>query len=189
VANIALQRVIDDVPTLRALADPIRMIVLELTMASPDRTWTARELANQVGVTPTNIYYHLNLLERYELLQVRETRVVNGIIEKHYGAAQRDLTFHRRSGDDMDPIRHTTAVVLSELAKQVDLGLASGDMSPNREAPETKRMMISRVNSAIPESRIKEFREELLALTRRFEAENSQDGHRFTIIVAMHPGG
>ena len=51
---------------------------------------------------PTNIYYHLNMLERHDLLQVRDTRVVNGIIEKHYGAGQRNVTFHRQARTTVD---------------------------------------------------------------------------------------
>ncbi|WP_020520777.1 winged helix-turn-helix domain-containing protein [Catelliglobosispora koreensis] len=91
--EILTERVIDDVSTLKALADPVRLGLLDFAMAAPDKTFTAKDLAAHMGVLPTNLYYHLNMLERHGLLAVRETRIVNGIIEKHYGAGQRRLTY------------------------------------------------------------------------------------------------
>ena len=113
-ADMTVERVVDDVSVLKALADPIRLTLLDLTMGDPERTWTARELAVHVGVLPTNIYYHLNMLERQELLQVRDTRVVNGIIEKHYGAGQLNLIFHRRSGEVQDGLREGIAATFNK---------------------------------------------------------------------------
>src|SRR5918999_6516428 len=143
-SDIPHERIIEDVGTLKALADPVRMTLLDLTMAQPERTWTARELAGIVGVLPTNIYYHLNLLERNELLQVRDTRVVNGIIEKHYGAAQRALVFHRRVGEGGDGAREIVAAILNQASDDIDTGLAKGTMKINREAPDTQRVVVSR---------------------------------------------
>lgn len=184
--DIPQERIIEDIGTLKALADPIRMTLLELTMAQPERTWTARELAGIVGVLPTNIYYHLNLLERNDLLQVRDTRIVNGIIEKHYGAGQLSFVFQRRVGEGGEGARELATSLLNQLRDDIDTGLAKGTMKMSREAQDTERVVISRALVDIPEDRIAEFREELLHLVARYEG-TGVPGIRFTVFAAMHP--
>src|SRR5918998_4017431 len=143
-ADIPLERVIEDVSTLKALADPVRMNLVDLAQAEPERTWTARELAGIVGVLPTNIYYHLNMLERNGLLQVRDTRVVNGIIEKHYGAGQRSVVFQRRIGEGGEGQREFVWTLLTELRDEIDTGLFKGTMKMSRDAQDSERALISK---------------------------------------------
>jgi DNA-binding transcriptional ArsR family regulator len=188
VVELTARRVIDDVATLKALADPVRLRILDLAMSEPDRTFTAKEFARTVGVTPTKIYYHLNLLEQHDLVQIRDTRVVNGIIEKHYGAGQLDLTFHRRSGEEeTDSVQQIVSTLLGQVREEITAGLAAGLISPSSEAPDPQRMLVSRTIAEIPEGNLAEFREELLALTRRFQKAGTPNGHRFSVLVAMHP--
>ncbi|MFY1633378.1 helix-turn-helix domain-containing protein [Solwaraspora sp. WMMB335] len=190
--ELLVSRVIEDVATLKALADPIRMRVLELAMSEPERTWTAKELARIVGVPPTKIYYHLNQLEQHELLHIRDTRVVNGIIEKQYGAGQLNLTFHRRSGDEPNSMHEVVATLLEQTRDEIELGLNAGTISGSSEAPDPVRMVLSRGFAEIPVHRIAEFRQELQALMRRFEEaslvrDGDCTGHRFAMLLAMHP--
>lgn len=185
-ADIPRERVIEDVSTLKALADPVRMNLLDLTQAEPERTWTARELAAIVGVLPTNIYYHLNMLERNGLLQVRDTRVVNGIIEKHYGCGQRSVTFQRRVGEGGEGQREVVWALLTEIRDEIDTGLAKGTMKMSREAPNRERALVSTAFVEIPEESIKAFRDELVALVEKYEA-TGVPGVKFKVVAAMHP--
>jgi hypothetical protein len=171
---------------LKALADPIRMTLLDLTMGQPDRTWTARELAAQVGVLPTNIYYHLNMLERHDLLQVRDTRVVNGIIEKHYGAGQYNVTFHRRAGEGHDESRELVLQAIDKVRDEVHDGLKMESMTIDPEAPDSERMMVSTSIVHIPEEQIAGFRAELVQMVNRYEGGPHSDC-RFTVMVAIYP--
>jgi len=185
-ADMTVERVVDDVSVLKALADPIRLTLLDLTMGDPERTWTARELAVHVGVLPTNIYYHLNMLERQELLQVRDTRVVNGIIEKHYGAGQLNLIFHRRSGEVQDGLREGIAATINKARDEIDAGLASGAMSANRDAPDTERMIVSSAVVRIPDTEVANFRDELLEMVHRYKRRKAK-GRKFTVLISLHP--
>ncbi|WP_326554964.1 helix-turn-helix domain-containing protein [Micromonospora sp. NBC_01813] len=190
--ELMVSRVIEDVATLKALADPIRMRVLELAMSEPERTWTAKELARIIGVPPTKIYYHLNQLEQHQLVHIRDTRVVNGIIEKQYGAGQLNLTFHRRSGDEPSSAQEIVSMLLDQTRDEIEGGLTAGTISASSEAPDPVRMVLSRGVAEIPQHRIAEFRQELLALMHRFEEasvarESGAGGHRFAMLVAMHP--
>ena len=67
---MASARVVQDAETLKALADPARLAILELMMRDCARTWTAKDLAASVGMPLQKIYYHLNLLEQRGLLHV-----------------------------------------------------------------------------------------------------------------------
>ncbi|WP_027344876.1 winged helix-turn-helix domain-containing protein [Hamadaea tsunoensis] len=187
-SDVLPRRVIEDVATLKALADPIRMAILEAAMGEPNRTWTAKEFAGLVGIPPTKIYYHLNQLEKHDLVQIRDTRVVNGIIEKQYGAGQLDLTFTRRTDEDDDAggLRAVVAAQLNRVRDDIDEGLSSGTMSGSADSPLHERMLVSNASASISEQQVGEFREALLELIQRFEKKGSGD-HRFTMLVALHP--
>jgi DNA-binding transcriptional ArsR family regulator len=72
--------VIEDAETLRVLADPLRLRIREL-MIEP---CTVKQVAAVLGIAPTKLYYHINLLEKHKLIVVVAARVVSGIIEKQY---------------------------------------------------------------------------------------------------------
>jgi DNA-binding transcriptional ArsR family regulator len=86
-------RVIDDVETLKALADPIRLGILRVLLRDaygPDglRVMSVKELAAELGQPQTKLYRHMKQLEAVGLIQVAETRMVSGIQEQRYRAAQ-----------------------------------------------------------------------------------------------------
>src|SRR5436189_3070665 len=77
----AKELLVSDLDTLKVVSNPLRIQVLELLVSAPR---TVKQLAAEMGTTPTKLYYHLNLLEEYGLVRVVSTRVVSGIIEKQY---------------------------------------------------------------------------------------------------------
>jgi DNA-binding transcriptional ArsR family regulator len=88
-------RIVEDVETLKALSDPLRLGILQ-AMGGPDsRTWTAKELARELGEPQTKLYRHLKHLEEAGLILVAETRVVSGIVEQRYAPAQRSIQLSR----------------------------------------------------------------------------------------------
>ena len=78
---------VDDLDTLKVLADPLRLRIREL-MQSPT---TVKQVAAELEMPPTKLYYHINLLEKHGLIVLVDTRVVSGIIEKHYQVAARHV--------------------------------------------------------------------------------------------------
>jgi DNA-binding transcriptional ArsR family regulator len=77
---------ITSIETLKAVSDPLRMDILKqvgIANRKGDRV-TVKELGKMLDLPPTKLYYHVNLLEEHELLVVGETKIVSGIIEKHY---------------------------------------------------------------------------------------------------------
>jgi DNA-binding transcriptional ArsR family regulator len=73
---------------LRALADPLRTILLDLLH---ERAATVTELAQAVGRPKSTVAYHVNVLAGAGLLRVVRTRRVRAIEERYYGRVARTL--------------------------------------------------------------------------------------------------
>lgn len=189
-ASNPVRRIVQDAGTLKALADPTRLSLLELMMADHTRAFTAKELATAVGVPATKIYYHLNNLEQHELIQIRFTRMVNGIVEKHYGAGQQRLTFQRgtdRPADPSDDVNQIISTMIDQVRTDIECGLRAGTLVPSQTAPPETRVMVSQAISNIVPARAAEFREQLFALVERFRADFTPDAPSYQLLVAIHP--
>src|SRR5215218_10360712 len=84
--------VVSDLEMLRLISDAVRIQLLEL-MRGNQRT--VKELAAELGVPPTRLYYHMNLLEEHGLIRVASTRLVSGIVEKRYAVTAARLSVDR----------------------------------------------------------------------------------------------
>jgi DNA-binding transcriptional ArsR family regulator len=76
---------VTDVATLKIIADPQRLQLLEL-LQTP---LTVKMLAAQLGVAATRLYYHLNLLQAHGLVDVVDVRIDQGAVEKLYRSRAR----------------------------------------------------------------------------------------------------
>ncbi len=83
---------IEDVATLKALADPTRMAILSVLTRSCDLpVMSVKELAAELGEPQTKLYRHVRQLEEAGLIRVAATRMVSGILEQRYQACLREL--------------------------------------------------------------------------------------------------
>lgn len=73
--------IIENLDTLKVLADPFRNQILEILSQG---TLTINQIAEKLGLATSKLYYHVNLLEKHELIKVVDTTVKANIIEKHY---------------------------------------------------------------------------------------------------------
>lgn len=71
---------IESTESLKAVADPLRLSIMK-ALKTPK---TVKEVAADLQMPPTKLYYHVNLLEKQNLIRVVATQVVSGIIEKTY---------------------------------------------------------------------------------------------------------
>ena len=70
--------IIDNVDALKMIADPLRLQI----MRSLEKPRTVKDLAAQLDIPATKLYYHVNQLETHKIIRVVDTRIVSGIIEK-----------------------------------------------------------------------------------------------------------
>lgn len=80
---------IKDPEELKALAHPLRLRILELSL---DQSRSTKQIAQILGKSPPKLYYHIAELERAGLIQVVETRMKNNLQEKYYQAVAKDFT-------------------------------------------------------------------------------------------------
>ena len=82
---------IDDLETIKVMADERRLVLLRLLV----KPQTVKEMAAALDIPQSQLYYHVNLLEKHALIEVVATNVVSGIIEKQYQATAQQ--FHIRN--------------------------------------------------------------------------------------------
>lgn len=71
---------VEDVETIKVMADKRRLAVLRL-MQQPT---TVNAVANELQIAPSKLYYHVNLLEKHGLIRVIDHNIDSGIVEKIY---------------------------------------------------------------------------------------------------------
>jgi len=77
-----------DVHQVKALADPLRIRILEV-LCTAERT--TKQVAEQLGEKPTKLYHHVEALEKAGLIRLAHTRQKRGTIEKYYMAVARQF--------------------------------------------------------------------------------------------------
>ncbi len=133
--------VIDRPETLRLLAHPLRLRILELLRVGGAKGRTVKELAAALEVPQTRLYHHVNLLEAQGLIRVVATRQVSGITEKRYGVTAYRLSVERallapsEAGDDA--LEVLLSVVLDEVRSEIKRSVAAGLIDLTRSQEET----------------------------------------------------
>ncbi|WP_441247481.1 ArsR/SmtB family transcription factor [Kitasatospora sp. McL0602] len=90
------EREVNDVETLKALADPLRLAILNTLTGQGTEPLSVKQIAAELGEPPSKLYRHVRQLEKVGLISVACTRLVSGIVESRYVAAQRSLRLSRQ---------------------------------------------------------------------------------------------
>lgn len=77
----------------RALADPLRLRLLEALRAKP---MTTKQVALLIGEKPTRLYHHMEALERAGLVRLVKTRRNRGTVEKYYSPIAEQIIVDRQ---------------------------------------------------------------------------------------------
>ena len=167
----AEQLVISDLETLKVLADPLRMQVLQLLL----KPKTVKEVAARLEMPATRLYYHVNQLEKHGLIAIVTTNVVSGIIEKTYQAIARDFCVDDQLLALTEFTDKTVADILSvifdaakeDVRRSVNAGLidlaspARGDEPPDR--------LLGRANFMLTSTQFQAYLGRLTALLQGIE--------------------
>jgi DNA-binding transcriptional ArsR family regulator len=193
IANKLFQ--IKDLETLRAISDPLRMQIVELLTG---QNLTVKQVGDKLGLAPSKLYYHFSTLEKLGLIEVAETRTVANIVEKVYSASAGGLDidpaiFRFSKEGDNEPFTTAIASMMDATREDIIRSLQARQFQLQQGAPEkSRRFLINRVISRIPEARVQEFQERLVKLLQEFERENdaSARGSRhqpYALTVAFYP--
>lgn len=106
-------KVLKTIEEIRIFSDPYRMKILNQFYKATEPS-TIKEIADQLGEVPAKVYYHARKLESIGLIELMETRLINGITAKYYKAFEGSVQVRR---DDVDESIRT--VFASEAQKLV----------------------------------------------------------------------
>lgn len=133
---------------LKALADPLRMSILDLVL---ERAATVSELAVAVGRPKSSVAYHVDALVDTGLLKVVRTRKVRAIEERFYGRVGRTIVLQDTALPD--------GTVPPDFLRAADSEVA---------APRSKSLLATLRHARIPQERASEFFERVAELAREF---------------------
>jgi DNA-binding transcriptional ArsR family regulator len=123
---------LSDLAQVKALADPLRLRLLEAFCQER----TTKQVADLLDERPTRLYHHVEALEKVGLIQQTRTRQNRGTLEKYFLAAARSFKadselFAQMSTapEGTDPLRGAMSSIFDNTRDELDEILANGDMS------------------------------------------------------------
>jgi DNA-binding transcriptional ArsR family regulator len=190
---------ITSLETLKVASDPIRLRILETLAEAP---MTVKQVARELGTSPTKLYYHVNLLEEHGLVVVTGSRVVSGIIEKQYRTRSYSLKVDKAllnigGGDeDNESLEALLSVIFDTTRDDVRAGVKSGTIKLARDESDHVRNTILTRSVALltPEQfnqfyeRFKELVSEMNALAdEHIKGKRFAGAKRYGLTVALYP--
>ena len=182
---------IDSLETLRMLTDPLRMRIMSLFADRHGAPVTVKQVAGQLGVKPTRLYYHVNLLEEHGLLLVASSRVVSGIIEKSYVAAARSITVDPALLTVNPASREATAATVMALMQATASEIADSiAVAVGQSEAQLRQMRIGKSSAHLSPEAHAEFFRRLTELVDEFEEKYGTHGDEppnRALFVAYYP--
>jgi DNA-binding transcriptional ArsR family regulator len=184
----ANERVVSDPETLRAIADPLRIAILETMLRRAHDAWSVKELAAALAVPQTRLYHHIDVMVERDLIRAAGQRLVSGIVETRYRVAALTLRLDPHLIASEDGADSAAALIGNVLdAARAELIAALRRVSPDIEAV-PDRPLVTRGLARLTPERAAELRQRLVDLLEEFE-DGEPDGARpYGFLVALYPG-
>ncbi len=182
--------VIDDLETLKVIADPLRKRIMELL----EKPGTVKMVAQRLEMPPSKLYYHVNLLEEHGLLRVTDMRLVSGILEKHYQVAARTINVKSgllspSVGDE--GLNMMLAEMLEHTADDIRAAARAGVIEFEADAPKQRKLFMSRLEVTLTEAQALAFQEQLKALIEGLSDaaadDDDPDVREYMVQISMFP--
>lgn len=158
----------------RALADPLRLRLLEALWECPH---TAKELAELAGQPPDRLYYHLAQLEQAGLIEIAEYRPLpGGKVERVYRPAEVEPP-----GDTTTPEELSRFLIAALEATQADIAAAG----VAKEAGERRDISLTRTTLRLSEGELVTLQERLLELVRQAQERPNDEGAWTRVVVTL----
>ena len=187
---------INDLETLKVLADPLRLQIVELCTQAPR---TVKQVASVLNLPPTKLYYHIKQLEERSLIKVVDTRIVSGIVEKQYQASafnyrvDREL-FSLTSQAGKEGLNVMLTGLFDDTREDIQNSAEADvlDVSPDDDAdkPLNRSLLISRNTLHLPPEAAEAFYQRLKALVREYSemtAPESSEEQPYGLLIALYP--
>ncbi len=151
---------------LKAVSDPLRLLVLDLVL---EKAMSVTELAERVGKAKGTVAHHVDVLVDAGLLQVVRTRKVRAVEERFYGRTARTIMFPHHVHDGDLPF-------LADARAMVDL-----------DAPEGTPGTFTMRSVRIPDELAEEFVRRLGALALEFSRLPRGGEREYALLLGLFP--
>ncbi|MGV3466517.1 MAG: ArsR/SmtB family transcription factor [Heyndrickxia sp.] len=140
----------------KVLTNELRMKIFSVYFDQKPRT--AKQLADELGLSPSKVHYHVRELVKVGLLFLYDTREVNGIIEKYYLPIAKDvrILINQLDSDGKQQIVDKT---ISDMKKQLLQSLES----------QTNHSLFRTLNLHLHPEEKQELETELITLMEKWE--------------------
>ena len=176
---------------LKVFSDPLRQQIIEALL---DGAKTVKQIASELDLAPTKLYYHVNLLEEHGLIQVTETRIVSGIIEKHYTAAAHEYYIERSlltPGQNMsdEGLEIALDAMIGPIRTDIIKSMQQGSIDTSANAPEHRKFRMWRAMSHLSEGEAAEFYARLEKLVDEFNGSKNEvaDSQHYGLLIGIYP--
>ncbi len=178
---------VDSIEVFDVLNNPTRLRILR-RLSEPH---SIREVAESLGVPPTRLYYHFNLLEEAGVIRVVETRKVGAMLQKVFHAVARSFRpSPSLAAGDHDPaeLAKIAATVLDGARLDAENALAKHFELVRRGEESEPLGAIGRSVSFMTEDRAREFAEKLEGLVEdEFDSSEDEDGTEYGFTFVFFP--
>ena len=182
---------ITDLETLKVISDPLRLNIIHIIkdVNLSGALCSVKQISEQLGVPPAKLYYHIKLLEKHGFLEVAETHIVSGIVEKLY----RLRSFQIMVSNDLFLLEdggESIAAVCANLFSTT-LNEIQHILQKHKEETIEQYISVAKYSFKFSLSKAEEFRKELDDLVKKFsevQIQNSNDiVHNFNFTFAAYP--
>jgi DNA-binding Lrp family transcriptional regulator len=185
---------VKDLETLKILADPLRNQIMEVL--APEEL-TVNQIAEKLGLAPSKLYYHINLLEKHGLIQEVDSIIKANIIEKVYWITAYECKMDENLCNFSTPVGQES--IMTTMVSPIDT--TREDIMRSLEARATalelgaeqhpRNYLIHREVRSISDKVADEFVKRLKAVLDDFEKiegdETGEGVHRRALTVAYYP--
>ena len=164
---------IEDLNSLRALADPTRLQIIELLL----EPLSVKEIAEEMAVPRTRLYHHIKTLEQNGLIRVVGERKARALNERVYVAAAKEFRpgpaiLEEATGDEMAEALLTT--VLDTTRADFMRAVRTGVVRLDEIGKEHQLLAVGRCLARLPAAKAEQFAREVEDLVRRMNEEDTQ---------------
>lgn len=185
--------VIGDLETLKVMADPLRLQILD-TMT--ERVCTVKQIAADLHIPSTKLYYHFKQLEEHGLIRVVDTRLVSGIVEKLYQATAYSYRVEKGllspgtpEGDKQ--IKQMLSALFDDTRDDILNSVAAGIVKLSKtepgDRPDPHDLILGRSLARMSPKKAQDFYARLQALVKEFSDDEDDDEQAYTLVVALYP--
>jgi DNA-binding transcriptional ArsR family regulator len=182
---------ITDIESLKAITHPMRLQLLE-RLKQPQ---TVKELAAALDTPPTRLYYHVNLLEEKGFIQVVDTQIVSGIIEKQYQAVARqyqiDDNLLSTTSDDEGQVDALLSSFFTMAQREFQQSVRAGLVNLKEKGQPHKGSLL-RANLHLSKEQARAFYDRFDTLLKEYESlsqenEAMAENGRYSLTLAFFP--